>query len=70
MKRTFSWLPGWRRLSVCYERRAVLLQGLLQLACAVICVRFLTSGVAPLIRRHRHRVVSREPQDDRFYLFS
>ncbi len=41
VERTFAWLLGCRRLDVRYERRADLLQGLLHLACALICVRFL-----------------------------
>jgi transposase len=41
VERSFSWLLGCRRLGVRYERRAGLLQGLLHLACALICVRFL-----------------------------
>ncbi|MBW3634536.1 MAG: IS5 family transposase [Chloroflexi bacterium] len=41
VERSLSWLLGCRRLGVRYERRADLLQGLLQLACALICLRFL-----------------------------
>src|SRR4051812_24295843 len=41
VERTLSWLLGCRRLGVRYERRADLLQGLLHLASALICVRFL-----------------------------
>jgi transposase len=41
VERTLSWLLGCRRLGVRYERRGDLLQGLLQLACALICLRFL-----------------------------
>ena len=41
VERTLSWLLGCRRLSVRYERRADLLQGLLHLACSLICLRFL-----------------------------
>jgi transposase len=41
VERSFSWLLGFRRLGVRYERRADLLQGLLHLACALICVRCL-----------------------------
>jgi transposase len=41
VERTFAWLLGCRRLGVRYERRADLLRGLLRLACALICVRFL-----------------------------
>ena len=42
VERSFAWLLGCRRLGVRYERRADLLLGLLHLACALICVRFLT----------------------------
>jgi transposase len=41
VERTLSWLLGFRRLGVRYERRADLLKGLLHLACALICLRFL-----------------------------
>ena len=44
VERTLSWLLGCRRLGVRYERRAGLLQGLLHLACALICVRVLTAA--------------------------
>jgi transposase len=44
VERTFSWLLGYRRLSVRYERRADLLQGLLHLACALMCLNFLASA--------------------------
>jgi hypothetical protein len=39
------WLLGFRRLGVRYEHRADLLQGLLHLACSLICIRFLS--IAP-----------------------
>lgn len=41
VERTLAWLVGCRRLGVRYERRADLLQGLLHLACVLICIRFL-----------------------------
>ncbi len=41
VERTLSWLLGYRRLGVRYERRADLLQGLLHLACALTCLTFL-----------------------------
>ena len=41
VERSFAWLLGCRRLGVRYERRADLLQGLLHLACSLLCVRFL-----------------------------
>jgi transposase len=42
VERTFSWLLGFRRLGMRYERRADLLQGLLDLACALSCLHWLT----------------------------
>jgi transposase len=42
VERTLSWLLGYRRLAVRYERRADLLQSWLHLACALICCHFLT----------------------------
>ncbi len=42
VERTLAWLLGCRRLGVRYERRADLLQGLLHLACALMCLHFLT----------------------------
>jgi hypothetical protein len=44
VERTVAWLLGCRRLGVRYERRADLLQGLLHLACALLCLRFLDPG--------------------------
>lgn len=41
VERSLAWLLGCRRLGVRYERRADLLQGMLHLACALICLRFL-----------------------------
>ena len=41
VERTQAWLLGFRRLGVRYERRADLLQGLLHLACALLCLPFL-----------------------------
>jgi transposase len=41
VERSLAWLLGFRRLGVRHERRAELLQGLLHLACALICARFL-----------------------------
>jgi transposase len=42
VERPLSWLLGFRRLVVRYERRAELLQGLLHLACTLICLNFLS----------------------------
>jgi transposase len=41
VERSFAWLLGCRHLGVRYDRRADLLQGLLHLACALNCLRFL-----------------------------
>jgi transposase len=41
VERTQAWLLGFRRLGVRYERRADLLQGVLHLACALLCLGFL-----------------------------
>jgi transposase len=46
VERAFAWLLGFRRLGVRYERRADLLQGLLHLACALVCLRFLPPSLA------------------------
>jgi transposase len=40
VERSLSWLLGCRRLGIRYERQADLLQGLLHLACALICLRY------------------------------
>jgi transposase len=42
VERSLAWLLGFRRLGVRYERRAEILEGLLHLACSLICVRFLS----------------------------
>jgi transposase len=39
VERTFAWLHQFKRLSVRYERRADLYQGLLELACSIMCLR-------------------------------
>jgi len=41
VERTLAWLLRFRRFGVRYERRADLLQGLLDLGCALICLRCL-----------------------------
>jgi len=41
VERSLAWLLGFRRLGVRDERRADILQGLLRLACSLICARFL-----------------------------
>jgi transposase len=44
VERSLSWLLDYRRLGVRYERRADVLQGLLHLACGLICLGFLAPG--------------------------
>ena len=46
VERSLSWLLGYRRLGVRYERRADLLQSLLHLACGLLCLRFLDPAPA------------------------
>jgi IS5 family transposase len=41
VERTLAWPLGCRRLTLRYKRRADLLQGLLHLACALLCLRSL-----------------------------
>ncbi len=41
VERTFAWMLGCRRPGVRYERRDDLLQGLLHLPCALICLHYL-----------------------------
>ena len=38
VERSLAWLVGYRRLQLRYERRADVLLGFLQLACALICL--------------------------------
>ncbi|MFE2332157.1 IS5 family transposase [Streptomyces coelicoflavus] len=44
VERTFAWLHQFKRLRIRYEMRADLHQGLLQLACSVICLRRLRTS--------------------------
>lgn len=44
VERDFAWLHQFKRLRTRYERRADLRQGLLELACSLICIRRLSSG--------------------------
>jgi len=46
VERTFAWLLGCLPLGVRYERRVDLLRGLLHLACALICLKFLAPATA------------------------
>ncbi len=41
IERTFAWLNHYRRLAIRYERREELYQALLDLACALICLKTL-----------------------------
>jgi transposase len=44
VERTFAWLHQFKRLRVRYEHRADLHQGLLDLACSLICLRRLRTS--------------------------
>ncbi|MEU3044737.1 IS5 family transposase [Streptomyces diastaticus] len=44
VERTFAWLHQFKRLRIRYERRADLHQGLLELACSLICLRRLRAS--------------------------
>jgi hypothetical protein len=44
--RSLAWLVGYRRLQMRYERRADILLGLVQLACALICLNSLNQTKA------------------------
>ncbi|MGI5254081.1 IS5 family transposase [Actinacidiphila glaucinigra] len=44
VERTFAWLHQFKRLRIRYERRADLHQGLLELACSIICLRRLRTS--------------------------
>jgi hypothetical protein len=39
VERSLAWLLGCRRLQIRYERRADILLGFVQLACALICLK-------------------------------
>jgi hypothetical protein len=41
VERSLAWLVGYRRLQVRYERCADVLLGLVDLACALICLKSL-----------------------------
>lgn len=45
VERAFAWLHQFKRLRIRCERRADLHQGLLELACSLICLRRLRSSV-------------------------
>jgi transposase len=44
VERTFAWLHAFKRLLVRYERRADMHEGLLKLACCLICFRRLEAS--------------------------
>ncbi len=44
VERAFAWLHQFKRLRTHYERRADLHQGLLELACSLICLRRLRTS--------------------------
>jgi transposase len=41
VERTFAWLNRYRRLAIRYERREEIHQALLDLGCALICLKYL-----------------------------
>ncbi len=45
VERTFAWLHGFKRLAVCYERRADLHEAFVALACSLICWRRLQKSL-------------------------
>jgi transposase len=46
VERSLAWLVGYRRLQVRYERRAGIVLGFAQLACALICLNSLSQAKA------------------------
>jgi transposase len=46
VERSLAWLVSYRRLQVRYERRADILLGFVQLACALICLNWLNQSKA------------------------
>lgn len=44
VERAFAWLHQFKRLRIRYGRRGDLHQGLLELACSLICLRRLRTG--------------------------
>jgi transposase len=46
VERTIAWLLAYRRLAVRYDRQATTVLALLQLACCLICVRYLKRAEA------------------------
>jgi IS5 family transposase len=46
VERSLAWLMGYRRLQVRYERRADIVLGFMQLACALICLNSLNQSQA------------------------
>lgn len=45
VERSFAWLHDYKRLAVCYERRADLHEALLALGCCLICWRRLQASL-------------------------
>lgn len=45
VERTFAWLHQYKRLRIRWERRADIHLGLMQLACALICYRKLSTSL-------------------------
>ena len=46
VERSLAWLVSYRRLQVRYERRADILLGFVQLACALMCLNWLNQSKA------------------------
>ncbi len=42
VERTLAWLAKYRRLAVCYERRADIHEAFLHLGCSLICLNYLS----------------------------
>lgn len=42
VERTLAWLARYRRLAVCYERRADIQEALLHLGCSLVCLNYLS----------------------------
>jgi transposase len=45
IERTFAWLHNFKRLLVCYERRADIHHALLALGCCLVCFRRLRNSI-------------------------
>jgi transposase len=50
VERTLAWLHGFRRLQIRFERQGVLAWAFLDLACALICCRFLQTSAPEVLK--------------------